>query len=96
MLEHFTHAVFSPHLGKTFRIHVSACPAVDAELSEVTEPKAGRERPFSILFRAPREPLLSQGIYRIEHDEMGAFELFLVPIGPGKDHNDMLYEAVFN
>jgi hypothetical protein len=32
---------------------------------------------------------LPQRIFRLEHAELGAFELFLVPIGPGE------YEAVF-
>ena len=52
----------------------------------------GRE-PFSVVFRAPATPVLAQMIRRLEHPELGAFELFLVPIGP--DDVGMRYEAVF-
>jgi hypothetical protein len=30
----------------------------------------------------------------VEHDNLGAFDLFLVPIGPEKER--MCYQAVFN
>jgi hypothetical protein len=48
---------------------------------------------FSLVFREPSGVVLPQMIYRVEHDELGAFELFLVPIGP--DAEGMRYEAVF-
>jgi len=54
---------------------------------------SGRRQPFSIVFRGPRQILLPQRIYRMEHGAIGAFELFLVPIGP--DQEGMLYEAIF-
>jgi hypothetical protein len=53
------------------------------------------------VFRGPLEPILPQGIYRLEHEHLGALELFIVPIGPNKNANSaegptaMLYEAVF-
>jgi hypothetical protein len=37
---------------------------------------------------------LGQGGRKFEHDQMGHFELFIVPIG--KDDSSFLYEAVFN
>jgi hypothetical protein len=36
---------------------------------------------------------LPQRIYRIEHATLGAFDLFLVPIGP--DAQGLRYQAVF-
>jgi hypothetical protein len=36
---------------------------------------------------------LPQRIYRVEHGELGAMEIFLVPIGP--DEVAHRYEAVF-
>lgn len=49
---------------------------------------------FSLLFHGPDHPLLSQGTYQFEHPQMGAFEMFIVPIGrePGR----LIYEAVFS
>lgn len=72
-------------------------PAIEWELIEVTdlgEPGAGGLRaPFSLVFRGPREPLVPQGIRRLEHAGLGELDLFLVPIGP--DEAGMRYEAVF-
>ena len=100
VLEKLTVATFADRVHETFRIDADGTP-VDVELIEVTDltsrggPEAGkRERaPFSIVFRGPREPVPPQRIYRLEHAEIGAFELFLVPIGP--DAQGMRYEAIF-
>ncbi len=94
MLESFTVQTFSRHLGSTFRIHPDASSSLGFELISATrlgEGSAGR--PFSIVFRGPGDVLLPQRIYRMEHEEIGVFDLFLVPIGP--DEEGLRYEAVF-
>ena len=102
MLETFTVDTFARHLGGSFRISPDDSPSFDAELIEATalgsgSPDGGtgdgRRRPFSIVFRGPANRLLPQRIYRVEHEAIGSFELFLVPIGP--DGAGMRYEAVF-
>ncbi len=96
MLENFTVETFSEHLGSTFRVHHEAPNPLEAELISAMvlgeEPKTGR--PFSVVFRGNGDVVLPQRIYRIEHAEIGSFELFLVPIGP--DEKGLRYEAVFN
>jgi hypothetical protein len=89
---------FERHLGSSFRL--CADPAVDVELLEVGEvgvgsgaPPPTARAPFSIVFLGPREPILQQRIYRLEHDELGTLDLFLVPIG--RDDAGVRYEAVF-
>jgi hypothetical protein len=54
---------------------------------------SARRQPFSLLFRGPRVPLLPQRIYRLEHERMGALDLFIVPLGP--DGDGLRYEAIF-
>ncbi len=49
---------------------------------------------FTLLFRAPVDAPNSQSIYRLEHDVLGAMELFLVPVS--RDADGLYYEAVFN
>ena len=99
VLHNLQKATFEPHLNTRFRIHLPDEQILDAELIEVkglggdTPPSATRA-PFSILFLGPVEPVLVQGIYRIEHDELAPMELFLVPVGPGE--TGMNYEAVFS
>ena len=52
----------------------------------------GGRQPFSLTFRGPAEPALPQATYGFEHAELGAFDLFIVPIG--RDDGGMIYEAV--
>jgi len=98
MLEEFTVETFSGRVGDRFRIRADESPVVDAILTEATtadaaESTLGERVPFSLVFRGPLEPILPQRIYRFEHDALGEFDLFIVPIGP--DDSGMQYEAVF-
>ena len=105
MLNKVTSADFFPHLNQAFKIHYRSTKILDAQLilevelvevAEYSENWAGlsKRQPFSILFRAPKETNLPQGIYQVEHEKMGTLELFLVPIMP--DEKGSLYESVFN
>jgi hypothetical protein len=104
MLDDLTRERFAPHLGSVFRIRVGPAETLGVVLIEAadlgegggTSPgdRVGRRRPFSIVFRGPRAPILRQRIYRVEHDRMGALDIFLVPIGP--DAEGLRYEAVFS
>jgi hypothetical protein len=68
---------------------------VEVELIELAD---GRSSPghevFSLLFRGPGKPLLAQRLYPFEHDAIGMFDLFIVPVG--RDERGIYYEAVFN
>lgn len=92
-----TEAEFSKHVNTKFRI--AGEQPLDLELETVkgylgkAHEQQGMER-FSAFFRGPREPLLRQAVYNLEHEGMGSFELFLVPIG--QDEQGSRYEAVFN
>lgn len=88
-------ADFAAHQGSTFRLSHDAEFLFDVELIEVTETRGGhlgRRLPFSLIFRGPSTPFVAQMIYRLEHERMGAMELFLVPIGP--DELGMRYQAI--
>jgi hypothetical protein len=89
------HAEFLKHLNTKFRIRVSEKDAVEAELTTVSEHLVSpRQERFSLLFRAPNEMFLGQGMRPFEHEAMGAFDLFIVPIE--RDDQGTYYEAVFN
>jgi hypothetical protein len=82
---------FAALRGQRFRIAPEGAPAFDAELVDVSgiarEP--GGRAPFSLVFQGgPGQPL-PQAIYRVEHEALGAIEIFLVPIAADR------YEAVF-
>ena len=97
MLDKLTSADFSPHLNQTFRIRAGEL-TLEVELISVEERGAAHSpnarKPFSIIFRGPLEPILPQMIYKIKHGEIGALDLFIVPIGP--DEHGMCYQAVFS
>jgi hypothetical protein len=91
--------LFSDRLGELFRIHATPEVIIDAVLDEATAlgtaAFAGARAPFSIVFRAPVGPgILRQQIYRLEHETLGSFELFLVPREP--DARGARYEADFS
>src|SRR5829696_6852117 len=89
-LETLTAADFTPLRGDRFRIAPDGATAFDVELLEVTElAQRGARTPFSLVFRGGPDPPLPQRIYRVEHRELGAIEIFLVPIAADR------YEAVF-
>lgn len=89
------HEEFARHLNTKFRVRVNETEFVQAELTEVSEHllTPGQER-FAIVFRISNETFLGQGQREIEHEQMGDFSLFLVPIG--RDEQGTYYEAVFN
>lgn len=97
MLETLTDASFSPHVGTTCRLHAApGAPSVDLVIAEVQVYKwgaPGHRAPFSVFFRGPADRPLQQKIYRLEHDQLGTLDLFLVPLGP--DAGGQRYEAVF-
>jgi len=89
------HEEFLKHLNTKFRIRLSETETVEAELTEVSEHLLSpRQERFAIVFRTSNEIFLGQGQRPFEHDQMGEFPLFLVPIG--RDEKGTHYEAVFN
>ncbi len=90
-----TTATFAPLQGDRFRVVPGDSPEFDLELADVVDAghEGARRRQFSLLFRGGPDPPLGQRIYRVEHDELGALDIFLVPLGP--DGVGQRYEAVF-
>ena len=92
-----TEAEFSKHVNTKFRVATE--PPVELELTEVkgylsrAHEETGMER-FSAFFRGPSDRYLEQKTYSIEHEQMGVFDLFLVPVN--QDQSGFRYEAVFN
>jgi hypothetical protein len=82
---------FAALRGQPFRIAPGDVPPFEAELVEVTEipREPGGRAPFSLVFRGGPDPPLPQRIYRVEHDALGALEIFLVPIAADR------YQAIF-
>lgn len=71
----------------------------ELELYEVSELKTGEtltlvQERFSAIFRGPHDHLLQDKIYKMEHERLGQFELFIAPVE--EDENHYYYQASFN
>lgn len=97
-LKRLERSTFAQHLGEIFTIRRGALDTVDIELIEVSDFLHKDTHPvsesFSIVFRGPRYHPLEQGTYEVEHNAIGTFFLFVVPIYP--EEGSLNYEAVFN
>jgi hypothetical protein len=89
---------FSGHVGAEFRLHAGDDIVLDLVLAEVDSlgdpPGPEIRAPFSLIFRGPGDKIARQAIYRVEHDTMGALELFVVPLQP--DADGARYQVIFN
>jgi hypothetical protein len=98
MLQDLTESSFSPLLGTTCRLVVAdSAPPVELEIAEVSlagQVRDGQRTPFSVVFLGPAGRHLPQGIYHLEHEQLGRLDLFLVPIGPEPSGRHR-YQAIF-
>ncbi len=73
-------ATYQPLVGDIFQIHrVGAQPLPVTLIAADTLPGAGET--FSLVFRGRSNAKLEQSTYTFEHPRIGAYPLFLVPIG---------------
>ena len=94
MTESPTIETFSQLSNKKFVMHFGESQSTELELVNVADVgSSDRQIQFSLVFVGRNAPVM-QGIYRLEHGELGTFDLFLVPIG--MDQNGIQFEAIFN
>ena len=98
MLDQLTVETFEPHVGSTFWVEFPNGSKVELRLTgaaKVMESEAARleRHPFSLYFIGPKSYLLPQRTYHLTHEQLGALEIFLVPVG--QDASTYQYEAVF-
>ena len=90
-----TYEAFSQNANTKFQVALDENAMVELELIEVSELKLHpKQEEFSLEFRGPLDVFLGQGLRNFEHDAMGKFELFIVPVE--QDAQGVYYEAVFN
>jgi hypothetical protein len=98
MAAELTEKEFSRHLHSKFQLELLD-RKLELKLVEVKgylpqeNEQGGMER-FSTFFVGPGDARLPQSVYSLTHEQMGEFDIFLVPISG--DQNGFRYEAVFN
>jgi hypothetical protein len=101
VLERLTATSFAPAVGETFALDAGDAGRLGVELLEArlhdpdapAQDASGGRAPFTLTFRGPLEPVLPQSIYRLEHESVGALDIFIVPVA--RDGAGTTYEAVF-
>ncbi len=90
----YVNTTFTLDPGHTFPITITLIAVKDlrSEL-ELKQNLPGREC-FSLTFRAPEEDLPRQGTYRMRHDALGTFDLFVVPMTDSEGQR--FFEAIIN
>ena len=82
-------------IRRTCRFAVDRNAVVVVKADQLVEAQCpGQGARFSLLFQGPHDRLLPQGTYQFDHDQIGSFPLFIVPVGAAK--SGLQYEAVFN
>jgi hypothetical protein len=92
-----THETFAGREGETFAVRF-ADGSIELTLRQVTVSpdhwgRTDRREPFSLELEGSGEHMLPQGIWPLDHEELGRLELFVVPLGP--EDGAMRYEVVF-
>ncbi|MGE3466696.1 MAG: hypothetical protein AB7J13_07160 [Pyrinomonadaceae bacterium] len=86
---------FSAALNQTFQVAAGDGSVFDLVLSAINSHVSSEQQEnFSLLFRGPVEAPAKQGTYRLENEELGSMDIFLVPVK--KDEAGLYFEAVFN
>ena len=94
----YTKATFTPYVGTIFLIYSASSKSFTTTLIDVSDigpipdTTVGGRECFALKFRGSQTVL--QNTYRIEHQVLGQFELFLVPAG--KDKKGVYCKAVIN
>jgi hypothetical protein len=82
-------------VGSTFEVVDIPATAFELKLIRVIEhSKTEHNEAFSVFFLGPVDRFMSQGIRKIRNEQLGEFEIFLVPVS--KTNNGFEYEAAFN
>jgi hypothetical protein len=92
-------STFEPLVGSAFTLRAPDGARIRARLEVIEDTAAVRrgapaERAFSLLFRGGSSAAAAQGTYGLSHRHLGAFELFIVPVGRGV--HGQTYQAVVN
>jgi len=104
-LGYYTKSAFAPYVNTRFRVFLNSKSTRSLQLVEVqdcpgqpSQVDAGANSPgaecFSLLFTMPPGKPFTQDTYMIEHDALGTFYLFLVPVGTHSKTRPDYYEAV--
>jgi hypothetical protein len=98
-----TRAAFAACLNSTFQLQNADTSALPLKLIELKDTVPSNHQKaaaaqgkecFSLAFTAPNHEALKQNTFRLEHESLGKFDLFISPV-TSKRHGE-IYEAIIN
>lgn len=94
-LDKLNAGIFSAQLHTHFKLLREGEEPITLELIQVTESDPSPKiELFTLHFQGPAAPRMAQHIHRLEHDKLGALEIFLTAIAG--DAQGITYESVFH
>ena len=95
MDDSLTYEALTQNLNTKFHVAADEARPLDLELAEISDLKQVKnQEEFAVVFRGPLDRFLDQGTRSFDHEQLGQFELFIVPIK--QDDRGYYYEAIFN
>lgn len=89
-------AIFQPHVKTMFSVRTNDGTRLPVVLARVTEqPITHDVEQFALSFHAPPGAPALHGTYTFQHAALGAFDLFVAPVGAG-GAGRAVYEACFS
>jgi hypothetical protein len=89
-------ALFRPHLNTSFSVRSGDLAPARFVLAKVPERAVTRNvEQFSLIFHSAPDTALPQGTHSFHHPSLGAFDLFIVPIGAPNGRRTA-YQACFS
>ncbi len=102
--DQLTLETFSPCVKTGFRVVLDPSNFIELELLEAkslltpgqaqSPAKGPVQESFSLVFQGPHSRFLPQRTYAFEHNQIGRFDLFIVPIA--QKSGAFEYQAIFN
>jgi hypothetical protein len=87
---------FRRHVNTSFAVHSADGAGVRLVLARVFEiPITKNVEQFSLIFHAPPGTRMPHGTHAFQHDALGCFDLFVVPVG-APNRRRALYQACFS
>ena len=89
---------FVAHLGTIFTLQGAEGTTMPLTLVEAEPARGGAtvagRAPFALLFRSDVQHAVPQGLYRLDHPDMGTLEIGFGPVA--RTAGGVEYEAIFN
>jgi hypothetical protein len=94
-LQDATAQLFLQHLNTSFEARSADGTRARLVLAEVVEgPVTKNVEQFSLIFHAPAGAAVRDGIHAVQHQALGDFDLFIVPVGASTPRRTV-YQACF-